>query len=94
MKNVIRFGAKIVVKLSIITTIDQGPISEAFPLLPTFYSSQNGYRLDFLLSFVSDLRSSPKRDGREFVGRSAGTFLEQRLVIEPRMDMKRKKQRE
>ena len=38
------------------------------------------HRLDFRRSLVSGLRSSPKR----VRGRSAGSFPEQRLVIEPR----------
>jgi len=40
-------------------------------------------RLDFRRFLESGLRSSPRRDGG-VRGRSAGSFLEQRLVIEPR----------
>ena len=51
------------------------------------YALFKGYRrirLDFRGSLMSGLRSSPKRDdSREFGGRSAGSFSEQWLVIEP-----------
>ena len=45
--------------------------------------SQSRTRLDFRRSLVSGLRSSPKREECLW-GRSAGSFPEQWLVIEPR----------